>query len=166
MKCLLFHLTQPLADLLKTIFYCYLLFYPFIQLYSIKSLCIVKWCLSLLWSGSSYGLYHCRTRPLWPSHCPSVSGSLAALSSHMQPVESWAGQILCFPCLVILYLSVSPRVFRAEETRRQGYCPRGLQSKQMLALGLLENFQINYLSVENGFLTKWACLWNASASHG
>lgn len=83
--------------------------------------------------------------------------SLAALSSCRQPMErqvgrSWTGPLLPSPGHPLL--SVSPKVFGTEETRRQGQSPRGLQSKQMLALGLLENFQINYFSVENSFLTK------------
>lgn len=103
MKCLLFHPTQPLADLLKTLIYCYLLFYPFIQLYSIKSLWIAKLCLSFLWSRSSFGLHHCRTRPSGLAAVPSVLGSLAALSSCGQPMErragrSWTESLLPSPC--------------------------------------------------------------------
>lgn len=84
-------------------------------------------------------------------------GPLAVLPSRKQPMEkelAEAGRAWCFPHTVILYLSVLPRVFGTKETRRRSHCPRGLQSKQMLALRLLEIFQMNYSSVENSFLTK------------
>jgi len=105
----------------------------------------------------------------WPlSECLGVTGcTLLSHTAHGKKGQlAESGWTLCFSCPAILYLSVLPRLFDTEETKRQGHASRGLQSKQMLALGLLENFQMNYFSVENSFLTKRACLWNVSASHG
>lgn len=103
----------------------------------------------IVWTSLQKSLLH-------PDCCTSMLVLLTALCPHRQPREKWAGRSRT-DCLLPLPsdpLFVSPRVFGTEETRRQGHCPRGLLSKQMLALRLLENFQTNYLSVENSSLNK------------